>query len=317
MTALSLVKTYTFSVNNTLPTSGVLLTDNRNLMLKLKQLMVVAGGVVQSSSAGAGSYSAADNWGSDITKLVWNNAGSNHSWIVIRFASISSTYEVCLSCGTASSYNATIVWSQGGFSGGSATARPTATDEKILVSTSTWGGNNSTSKSYVMHCMYSTDGQVVRIITYENNLPVMYYAFEKAQNPKSGWTTPSVCSVLATSSGASCMTSALLFGGVYGYGYASATSMPLYLGTESYAGNSHLGANIGVPNDFDTTYPCTPCSFVSTTSPVRGRHGTAFDLWGGNAANAQGTYYPSGASKAYVQCGSLVLPWDGSTILLA
>ena len=99
--------------------------------------------------------------------LVWASAGSAHSWIVLRQTGIATNFELLLSCENAHASGTTlmiVVSPAAGFTGGTTTARPTATDEVVLNAAAVaWAASAVTALRW--HLQQSTDGQCTRIIT--------------------------------------------------------------------------------------------------------------------------------------------------------
>ena len=107
-----------------------------------------------------------DLWAT-IADVVFANNGSNHSWIVLSNAALG--YEVCIDMNAASEVNAGFVAApiaDGGFvTGGSVTARPTATGEFVAGTSSVGTSANaeyitdySAGNSYYSHYTTANDG---------------------------------------------------------------------------------------------------------------------------------------------------------------
>ena len=212
-----------------------------------------------------------DRWSAD-TKLVWANAGTAHSWIVLRQTGIGTTYELLISCeGTSVSGSLlTILTSISGFSGGSTTARPTATEELTVASSGQWLGASDVSNRWSV--MQSTDGQCTRILVgYSGNFTTLI-VLDKPNNPTTGWTTPNF--------------SALYYNGVLNINVTGviSTSVPnarsrigsvngsVSLTIEGMGNNFATDTTIGnIANEVDSSWNMWPLGIACITSGVRGR----------------------------------------------
>jgi hypothetical protein len=67
------------------------------------------------------------------------------------------------------------------------------------------------------------------------------------------------------------------------------------------------------PRDSSTS-PLYPLGLFTTASltVAYGRDGELFDLWLARADIINGSTYPGDGSRAFLQVGDFVLPWDGS-----
>lgn len=145
--------------------------------------------VVGSSDATSFAMDGTDYW-VDYEDLNWSTTG-NRSWIVLRNAAMGggSGFELCFSCEGSSTYNynLTLVYSySAGFTGGALNARPTATDEFVVFyqNSADWMGASS-YKEFNINRLFSTDGEVTRLIVTEGGTCLGVLFFEKLANPAS------------------------------------------------------------------------------------------------------------------------------------
>jgi len=194
----TLTKTWQHNVNNAIAALGSALADNRRLLRSIKNALVGFGTNpwtvrYSSSSAVAGTAGdGVDRWSAD-SDLVWAAAASAHSWIVLRQTGIATNYEVCFSLEGASATGVAmlaVVSFSAGFTGGSTTARPTATDEQIFTLTN-WSGNGADVASR-WSVMQSTDGQCTRVLVCISGSVTLYWIMDRPANPSTGWANPSV-----------------------------------------------------------------------------------------------------------------------------
>src|SRR5581483_5704779 len=175
----TLIKSYQFHVNQAYPANGSAIADNRALLLGARDGLKGNGSgwtdsngstttptncwttryscdSVTAGTAGDG----VDRWTGQ-SALVWGNAGTQvHSWHVFRQDAL-GTFDLLLSLegGTANGNIMTAAVSpSAGFTGGTTTTRPTATDEIVLLNNTNW--NFGTDSSAVLNVVSSTDGQV-------------------------------------------------------------------------------------------------------------------------------------------------------------
>jgi hypothetical protein len=320
-------KTWQYNVNQAMPATGVALTEARTMLKAIVTSMLGFGTLpwtcrYSCSSTVAGAAGDGVNRWSAITDLVWANAGSAHSWIVLRQTGVGTTFEILISLENAQASGAvvTIYMSpSAAFTGGTTTARPTATDEVSIAANIGWG-TVSGSASYRLHCMQSTDGQSTIIIIQTSNVTTAFWMFAKPKTPVTGWSNPCVGLMHAVpNTSASAASVAGLFTGATFCAARGVSSMALYLSGEAFGGSAPqlATAQLVSANDLSSEYPLMPVGLVSITASNRGRHGVVFDLWWGLASNGEGDTYPNDATRTFAQIGDLVVKWDGSTMLTA
>lgn len=318
----TLTKTWQFNVNNAISALGSALADNRRLLRSIKNAMVGFGTnpwqvrySCDSSTAGTAG-DGVDRWAAD-ANLVWATAGTAHSWIVLRQTGIATNFEILISCESSAPNGqiATIAVSfSAGFTGGSTTARPTATDEQVMLSAANWSGNN-TDQATRWSVMQSTDGQCTRVIICVAGSVTAYWLFEKPANPTTGWSNPSVSFVVQATPTtiALCASGATL--GKMRNGSTTGNVVLLCEGNRSFViPDDTVYGNIA--NEIDSSWPMVPIAFESYTVGVRGRHGTLQDMWFGSTSISTGDTYPNDSSNQFVQFGNLILPWNGGGVNL-
>jgi len=112
--------------------------------------------VVGSSDSSSANLTGTDLW-VDKDDLVWDTAGNAHSWMVLRNTAIATNFEICIDLSQAASDfdNLTFVYSHtAGFTGGTITARPTATDEFVVGSATDWGVGDISSTAGFANVIY-------------------------------------------------------------------------------------------------------------------------------------------------------------------
>lgn len=313
MSLPALVKTYQISkLNQTVTATGVILTTLQNVLYGIVQALTTFGSnpwvevsSCDSTATGTGKWSAAN-------KLIWGSGA--HSWIVLKQTGLGGTgCQICIECITNFSWQITVAVSFGaGFTGGSTTARPTATDEKVLISSGQWAP--SADNNVVYHVLQSTDGAITRILVNNLNLTWMYCGFEVPANVVSGWSNPMIAVALGGGSSAANPTYANLSTSSPSWCRVSGTNYALNLTAEAFGGNA-LPTTQNYPNDVTSDYPFYPIGVFSQTAPARGKLATMVDLWWGLSSNTTGDSYPQAAVSPnfqFAQFGGIIIPWDST-----
>jgi hypothetical protein len=315
-------KTWQFDVNNAVGGTGTALTDYQIAMMNLVKALVempinpwVVMGSSDSSNAGMDSvnrWAPAGVW--DRTKLVWATAGSAHSWIVLRQAGIFSLCEICidLNYGNTQAYNATVLMGFTGFTGGSTTARPTATTISLI--TAQWlYGSNLPFGAYI-HAMQSTDGECSRIVIMKEDVPCVFWLIDKPKNPVTGWTDP-VVAITSSNSSTTAMSITHLNDTARANCRIAGTTAACFLTGEGFSTNLiYENTPYLRPNQISGEITPFPVGLVSETTGVKGRHGELFDIWWGPPGVASGSpdgTWPDDSTKKYWSPDALILPWNG------
>lgn len=331
-----LTKTWQFAVNQAVVAQPTLLATGQKLMRLLKTSLI---GFALSpwtvvSSSDAVTAGAGDKWLAD-TNLTWANSGTAHSWIVLRQTGIATNYEICIDLNSASSVPqlaSIIVSPSAGFTGGSTTNRPTATDEMVLLTTAVWG-TSSINQNYQLHVMQSTDGQCTRAMICTSGISsTLFLLFDRPNNtPTSGWTNPSISIVYGSNGTSNVITFTNLSS-------ASGTTNPIKvrIGSNNFTvaltGEGWNAVLSGIlsqttpfqnTSDVDSNWIMLPVGIAGYNTGSRGRLGTLYDLWWGSGGVNPADTYPNDASQQFAQfgsttnIGSLIFPWNGTTPLLA
>ncbi len=324
MSLPSKVKTWQYSNNNAQGNTGTLLGDARATMRQLKNSLITFGTlpwtVRGSSNSVASGMDLTDRWSSD-ANLVF--AAGAHSWIVLRQTGISAKFEFCIDLNNATQSNATVVVSgaagfgtANGGTDGSTSARPTATDEIVLLAAATWNGNPGVTSLFQVHVQQSTDGECTRIYVTQSQVCVTFAVFDKPQNPISAWSSP----WFATFRGATTVTtSCALFTQLNDNSIASfkpqsgVVAGNLYFATTFMNSGAAVGQRISVPHDVSGGRPFTPITLVSDTPGVRGVWGEVYDMYFCDDQLTKATQFDSSPSRQWTYMKDVVVPWDGST----
>lgn len=320
-----LSKTWQFSVNQAVPAAGSVELTAAALWLVVKNSLKGFGtlpwSVRGSSDSVAAAMDTTDRWIA-AGNLVWANPGAPHSWIVLRQTGVATNFEICIAADAAGYGNVTIAVSAGaGFTGGGTTARPTATDEFVLLSSGALGWSNLDA-DHVVHAMQSTDGQCTRVAVWRASTNLCtFLLFDKPANPTTGWTKPSVSIATGITAGYGNTYVALSsLASTIAQGYNTTPMVLALTGEGAVSAGSILPTVVGLgdaTNDFDNTWPLFPIGLASITANHKGRHGSLFDLWWRPTGVGQADTFPNDVSRQFIAMGDLVLPWNGSVPVIA
>jgi hypothetical protein len=170
MTLIALAKTWDIDPNNVGGISQANRNDHQHTLFQIKQALTGAGELtnpmtVVLSSDGA-TADASDNWLA-FDDLDWNTAGTPHGWIVLQMGAGGA--QILWDLNNVNERLMTTLWSPAdGFTGGTTSARPTATDEQpinLTITTQGWLGQNTGVGHYVVSVWGSTDGESYRVVT--------------------------------------------------------------------------------------------------------------------------------------------------------
>jgi hypothetical protein len=320
----TLVKTWQISRNNSIPTLGSTLAHSRRVWKTIKDLMIGFASspwtVRGSSNSVAAGMDNVDRWTAD-ANLVWNGGGA-HSWMVLRNTNIATNYELCIDLNNAFERAGSLIFSpSAGFTGGTTSARPTATDE--IVMTNGAEIHKETDEQAYITAWQSTDGQAFRLCIWQAAAIRLFWLIEKPRNPRTGWTNPSITFMI--SGFGDFQPSHFQLYKTVGSGLArgrqGATTLELNFTGEASA--SGLLAGIAPTatqvNEFDSTWDFYPIGILSNTVSARGRNGILNDVWWAPTNLGQGDTAPNNAAdRQFVKFGGIWLPWDpgGSTVPL-
>jgi|SRR5271166_1153643 len=328
----SLTKTWQYNVNQALPAQGTPLACDQLVLFTIVQSLTGFGlspwqvrgssNSVTASLLPVGAPGPGTGW-TATTDLVWATPGA-HSWIVLRQTGLGGTHsEILISLGLNSNQEILVTWSpSAGFTGGSTTVDPTATDGYQLTNTSfltgLFMGVDGTNRSYVVHIMQSTDGAVTRVFIMYANICSGFWNFEVLQNPVAGWTLPVILGVIGTNSGTNQLVQANFYSNASGdFGVGNSPNPPImqfdWTGEGVNAGSNLLTLVQTFANDLSGEWLMLPIGmYTQNVSYARGRHGMLFDIWWGSTGLTFGQQYAGAAPHAFTQFGDIIFPWNGT-----
>jgi len=317
----TLSKTWQISANNTVTAQGTAAATDQYIWWVIKNLLIgfgtlpwVVRGSSNSSTAG---LDAVDRWTTS-ANIVKATSGSPHSWIVLRQTGIATNFELCIDANHPVAYIGSIIVSpSAGFTGGTTTARPTATDEIVLISTTTWSSNADTQ--HQVHAWQSTDGACTIVQVWRGgSAQPTFLMFVKPNDPPTGWSNPSL-SVALGNNGGGISAPLTTF-------WASAGSPPVrargsvgtinvnFGGEAATTGGNLAVISMNAASAFSGEWPFYPVGATTFTSPDTSRLGVVPDLWWKANAVLDGDTFPNNAStRQFVAAGGFIFPWLGDS----
>jgi hypothetical protein len=293
------------------------LISHKLLLVAIKDEFKNHGWSVISSSDSVTSDSN-DNWAND-TDIVIAVAGSVHSWIVLQNNNIKTGFQICIDMSVvdASARKAYFYMSPSvGFSSGTTTNRPTASDETQLnILTDYWiTGTTGTSKS--ANVFTSSDHQCTHVFIYSGAVICGFWIFDVPKNCPS-WVDNKVIAMV--NGGACTVAEHDAITEAYTTMKIDGTKVNVVLATVmigatralSYAGVS------GATGDYGGAWPSTPMWLLSVTASVPGIFGTIYDLWWSHITTVTtGDCFPSSGAKNQVVFGNMIQGNDGTALVL-
>lgn len=317
MTTLLTAPTYTWTcdVNNAAAAGASTYIQAQNTIHEVKTALVNIGWTLQSSSnsssAGASDYlTASTNW-------VWSTGA--HAWARLRDPDLSN-FEIVIDCNRASvnPHTMDIYFSpSGGFSGGSTTARPTASDEQSIIVNSNWISSASATAT-VVHATRSA-GVGTRLWIYRGGGLVSWWQFDLLRTQISGQSNGVVARVHGSVNAAN---DTELASAQNAFAVMGSTKVSMYYAIPAQASVSTYWSDrttdLADANELESTtiYPAHPLIWVGNTASYYGSHAIADDLYIVSTGLSDGDDAPStGLTKKWVVVGNLLVPWDGASTM--
>lgn len=317
-----LEKTWQFDVNISNDVTGTDEGDINSILLKVKNALLGFGSapwvVVGASDSVVFNMAGNDLWGVS-TDLVHDFAAP-HSWIVLKQNGISANTSICIDLDHPTVTRLSLIFSpSAGFTGGSASARPTATDESIMFLRDFWFGTWAGTAGHPLraHVLQSDDGECTRVVTASDNEVRGFWLIDRPSNPVLGWTAPAICMATADKGAGNTLKYTNWFN--TGSGVISAegpvTTMPLFLTAESKLAWPYVNVP-SVRMELNNEIGLCPLGlFHNVTSGQRGRHGHIFDFWATSSIPATGDSFDDAGSHELAIFDDFVLPWNGTNIV--
>lgn len=310
----ALVKSYQFQINKGYTASGTVLGDVQNIFYNLKNYLCTltahAATVVMSSNS---IVSGAADYYTGPASIIANSAGSAHSWVVLKFATLGNM-QLLIDHNSSSSYTLAFSVSFAGFTGGNTTTAPIATDQKT-VSGSAF---NNTSTNSRLHITQATDGSIYHVILMYSSVLSFVIRLEAVANVPtklaSLWTNPYLATINLGTTAYAIGTIGSTSNNTFGYVNGAWCQFE-----ECSAANSSgtLASVMSFPDDDTGEYPFFPITMYTPTASHRGFKCGLIDQWHGLSSNNMGDNYPSSTDVPplyqFVQFGNRIIPWDGAS----
>jgi len=253
-------------------------------------------------TAGA-TYTWVDN--SDIVA----STSSNRSWIVMGHP---SGMQFCIAFDQANNQSATCKFSMAaGFTGGTVSARPTATDEVGLAAANNWfcGANFGRCKLILLH---STDGKVTYLFIMRQGIILSAWLMGEAMPQHGSWSP----ATFGTIEGSNSLASSQLNDGIRFNTLdriaAYAASGQMFLRTTSHA-STHTRMELKQPyrEALSGKWPVWSMGLACVNSPRRGKHGRLPDFFRIPTGIPPGWIFPSDdGERALMAIGiGYAIPW--------
>lgn len=306
-------------INQAIAATGVANNTYKAVLLAekngMKNFTANAWTVVSSSNAVVANGS--DNW-TTVADIVNNTAGVAHSWIVLKQAQMGAgNLQLCIdmSSNVSTSRRAMYLSANAGFSGGTTTARPTATDEVTLFTSGTIFGL-SVDAAVKLQQWASSDGKQYRMTWLSGNAVQNAIIIGTPKLPTSGWTNSYYA--IATA-GATALDFAVLCAAAAApfTSRINGANTLMWMTSENW-GTTTVGApaRLSTSNPLDSnSFPLFPIGLACEVGGAEGRQGLVYDMWWGLTINGNGDTYPNDATRQFVQIGDVVFPNNGTAIL--
>ncbi|RTK98748.1 MAG: hypothetical protein EKK57_11265 [Proteobacteria bacterium] len=315
--------TWQNSFNNSVAASGTALTDNRTILLGIKNALIGFASnpwiVKGSSNSVAGAMDGVDRW-SGISNLVWANAGTAHSWIVLEqggvYTSGGNKFQICIECANVSATGNLLTVSisnSAGYTGGSATNKPTATDEYVYSSATWLTGGTGSIGPIIYNVQQSTTGEATRVFCFYNSINILFWSFEKLTDAETGVTYPISTVVAGGTTTTNQATWTLLSSNTNGKARPVATNLAAW-----YSVSGSLGQGSGQVQTAANIYSSKWPAYIAR-STVTGGHfiGKFQDCYFTSTGRNNGDAVPSGGTKVWTVVGNLLLPTGGTTLVVS
>jgi len=336
----TLQKSWQFSVNRTIAKVGTNWTaTTADLLFQIKDALTGFGSspwTVAYSCDGTTAGTAGDGvdrWASNADVVVSNALTTAHSWMVLKQTGAGAgDVQILLNASPTSGGNLayglvfmlTISFGAG-FTGGTKTSRPTASDESVLVDSRGYPGVGGAAygdpRQCFLHCMQSTDGENTRFIVMSESTAIWLLCVETPTPRGLSISDPvlaiSGCTIIGTSwpqAGWTAQTLCTVANAVVKMPIAG-TKYDMWCTMEGDAsGLMHNRVNVGAnANDLTSEWPMFPIGFACATTGARGIIGSVKDMWFGSSGVPNGDTYDA-SSLSFAQFGQVIVPWDGTSV---
>lgn len=316
------VKTWTIDPCNR-ETCATLLEAVGDVMLGIKNALKLGSGVTVKGSCNGttGAMDGVDRWTvSTDVQTRFNGTAGAQSWIVLDLANMGGV-ELLLTYNATSQQGFSFYFSPGGnyVAAGTATHKPTATDEVTIQSTSSIMSTSATNDR-LWTTWFASDGSALRFAIAEAGVFTCFLVLETVTNRFStaGNFSPAVVGFsIGTQVG---HTGAF---GVWGSPRPAcrvnpgvAVNISGFFGTEGYGTGIAPSQQTNVAENQGGGHNLYHVSMHSTTATARGPVCNFIDLYCGNVGATDGDTYPNDTTRLWMQISDFITPWDGSAVAM-
>jgi hypothetical protein len=315
----TLERTWQYNVNQAIISSGIASTDLKQLILQIKNSMIGFASnpwTVVSSSTGA-VVDNSDLWATISDIMVPQSLGNPHSWIVLQQTGVTGgPLQLCIDM-VESYYGEmdrliVLISPSAGFTGGTISARPTATDEAFLVNKQKWISNTG-ANSKVLHVTQDSSGKSTRVFVFTSSTCILHILIETLADSA----LPVPVNVLWGYVVDVQRTATYCYDNPVINGYYNGTHYLSYMATEAFGSTPITNGNSGSTSNFTSTFPIVPISSYSLTGGCQGRAGRFVDLYMGSSGVLTGGTYPlTPSDKEFAQFLQFITPWNGTVVLM-
>jgi len=310
-----LEKTWQYNVNQVSVTSGVAATDHINMWFLIKQTLTgfASNPWTVARSSNSVTVANSDLWLTSANVVPGNG---NRSWIVFQQSAMGTgPYQILIEL-----YNnngigyGNVYQSHGvGFTGGTISSRPTASDEVVITGNNAIISPNS-ARNLIVSCMMSSSGDSTRLLVFGSGTCQLMYLFETVSDSLLTYKGLSYCTT-----GSNVPTAAShVSSSSYPWAGKRTNNYLAMLGTEVYnSSTTVVAANGGAISDITGAHAIAPLSAHSESVGSKGRIGRIADMWLGSASIPTGSTYPvSPDDKEFLQVNQFIFPWNGTVPVL-
>ena len=332
-----LERAWQHKVNQAYGGTGVLLDDVNSLLLGIKNALIDAASfgspwIVWGScnGSGLGEFGNEDgvDWWADGGDLVRAAGGFHHSWMVLRQPGLGARAAICVDLNNMSTANATIVLSPSagfgaanGGADGTDTARPTATDELVLLSAGAWGARSSIG-SGTFHVVIDSAGLSTRVLITRASKMAGVWLFETPKRTRPDWTILPIGGVVGSTSeadpGVLSVANFYTAAALHTRPYAGAIDCSLFGLAPAYTALPRVQQQTWV-DDYSGEWPWDEIALQCATagSSFRGLVGALVDAYWAPISRATGNSYPVAGTHEWAQFGDWMLTWNGTAPVVA
>ncbi len=298
------------------------------------------------ASSDSATADGTDRW-IDSGDLVWDIEGNAHSWIHLRLVDYFGAgdhleWVINLSAVNTGAIGSYITRNDGGaqfttgFTFGTTTSRPTATaevevrpDAGTTAATAGWMGlDNAVPITRRFSVFASSDAREWRVAMFGGGACMAFWAMgeltgapDQDDTGVAGWDFPVHFLILSLDNDGELLVPAnLSIGAGDDHWPVGELNTPAtytcFVGTKSITDDQWV-TRANAANAFDGAHPFEDVDlYIDTSQAKPGRMGFVKDLWWGIAVGTTADDFPDDASRQFVYCGNMILPWIGDGTLL-